>query len=132
MIISMSTYLVWQVLYFQFVIVARRDKIKQGRATSFTFLINDKKRLIGKIAAKVPEGLREGAFIVSASQDKTERTEAEIDCWADLNVLPRSAARTSGVHVCDAVDPDFRPVRFQVLVFSLPDHRIRCERLERR
>lgn len=61
---SMWAYTIWQIAYFQFVIVARRDKIKQGRATSFTFLINDRKRLIGKIAARVPEGLREGAFIV--------------------------------------------------------------------
>ena len=63
--INMVAYLIWQVLYFQFVVVARRDKIKQGRATSFTFMINDKKRLIGKIAAKVPEQHRESAFMVS-------------------------------------------------------------------
>ncbi|KAK4051089.1 hypothetical protein OIO90_004829 [Microbotryomycetes sp. JL221] len=61
--ISMVIYSCWQLAYYQFVIVARRDKIKQGRATSFTFLINDKKRLIGKIAAKVPEGRREFTFI---------------------------------------------------------------------
>lgn len=45
-------------------IVARKEKIKQGRATSFTFLINDKKRLIGRIAAKVPPEYRELAFMV--------------------------------------------------------------------
>ena len=56
--------LVWQALYYYYVIVARKEKIKQGRATSFTFLINDKKRLIGKIAAKVPEQYREFAFMV--------------------------------------------------------------------
>ncbi|KAK4048311.1 hypothetical protein OIV83_004832 [Microbotryomycetes sp. JL201] len=61
--INMVTYSAWQLAYYQFVIVARKEKIKQGRATSFTFLINDKKRLIGKIAAKVPEGKREFTFI---------------------------------------------------------------------
>lgn len=85
MAINMVVYLIWQGtsslttprsparnsltgtttgLYFRYVIVARSEKIKQGRATSFTFLINDKKRLIGKIAAKVPEAYRETAFMV--------------------------------------------------------------------
>lgn len=63
--ISMTAYLIWQLGYYRFVIVARKAKIKAGRATSFTYLINDKKRLIGKIAAKVPEGWRESAFMVS-------------------------------------------------------------------
>ncbi|KAM0791159.1 hypothetical protein ACM66B_005644 [Microbotryomycetes sp. NB124-2] len=61
--INMITYSIWQLAYYEFVIVARKDKIKQGRATSFTFLINDRKRLIGKIAAKVPEQRREFTFI---------------------------------------------------------------------
>lgn len=64
MAINLVFYLVWQLLYFRYVIVARKEKIKQGRATSFTFLINDKKRLVGKIAAKVPEQWREAAFMV--------------------------------------------------------------------
>lgn len=56
--------LVWQLLYYYFVIIARQEKIQAGRATSFTFLMNDKKRLIGKIAEKVPKKYREGAFMV--------------------------------------------------------------------
>ncbi|GAA5935340.1 hypothetical protein JCM3775_006246 [Rhodotorula graminis] len=63
MTICMTTYMVWQLLYFHFVIQLRADKIREGRATSFTFLINDKKRLIGRIAAKLPPQLRESAFI---------------------------------------------------------------------
>ncbi|KDE08942.1 hypothetical protein, variant [Microbotryum lychnidis-dioicae p1A1 Lamole] len=63
MAVCMFTYLIWQALYFQYIIVARKEKIKQGRATSFTFLINDRKRLIGKIAAKVRPERREAAFI---------------------------------------------------------------------
>ncbi|KAI5477752.1 protein of DUF2838 family [Pseudohyphozyma bogoriensis] len=61
--INMFAYSVWQFLYYRYVIVARKEKIKQGRTTSFTYLMNDRKRLIGKIAAKVPEAYREPAFI---------------------------------------------------------------------
>ncbi|GJN90496.1 hypothetical protein Rhopal_003507-T1 [Rhodotorula paludigena] len=63
MAICMVTYTIWQLLYFHFVIQLRAEKIKEGRATSFTFMINDKKRLIGKIAARVPPAWREPAFI---------------------------------------------------------------------
>ncbi|GAA5868142.1 hypothetical protein JCM3774_001034 [Rhodotorula dairenensis] len=63
MAICMATYTFWQVLYFHFVLQLRADKIKEGRATSFTYMINDRKRLIGKIAAKLPPQLREPAFI---------------------------------------------------------------------
>jgi len=57
----------WQIAYYHFVIQLRANKIKEGRATSFTFMVNDKKRLIGKIAAKVPEGYKEAAFMVRLS-----------------------------------------------------------------
>lgn len=63
-LISMAAYLVWQGLYYQFVIVARKEKIAQGRATSFTYLINDRKRLIGKIAARCKPERREAYFML--------------------------------------------------------------------
>ncbi|GAA5984263.1 hypothetical protein JCM10908_006115 [Rhodotorula pacifica] len=63
MAICMATYSLWQIMYFHFVLQMRAEKIKEGRATSFTYMINDKKRLIGKIAAKLPPQLREPAFI---------------------------------------------------------------------
>ncbi|BGP40119.1 hypothetical protein JCM10450v2_004096 [Rhodotorula kratochvilovae] len=63
MAICMTTYMIWQLLYFHFVIQLRADKIREGRATSFTFLMNDKKRLIGRIAGKVPPAWRESAFM---------------------------------------------------------------------
>ncbi|GAA6053798.1 hypothetical protein JCM3770_003041 [Rhodotorula araucariae] len=63
MAICMTTYMIWQLLYFHFVIQLRADKIREGRATSFTYLMNDKKRLIGRIAAKVPPAWRESAFM---------------------------------------------------------------------
>ena len=73
--VSMATYAVWQLAYYRFVIVARKEQIKRGRATSFTFLINDKKRLIGKIAAKVPEQYREATFIVSVARRAPSRSD---------------------------------------------------------
>ncbi|KWU47155.1 hypothetical protein RHOSPDRAFT_31293 [Rhodotorula sp. JG-1b] len=63
MAICMATYTFWQLMYFHFVLQMRAEKIKEGRATSFTYMINDKKRLIGKIAASLPPQLREPAFI---------------------------------------------------------------------
>ncbi|GAA5858017.1 hypothetical protein JCM1840_001004 [Sporobolomyces johnsonii] len=63
MAISMTVYTVWQLLYYYFVVQLRAEKIKEGRATSFTFMVNDKKRLIGKIAAKVPSKWRETVFM---------------------------------------------------------------------
>ncbi|BGP16279.1 hypothetical protein JCM10213_007724 [Rhodosporidiobolus nylandii] len=62
--ICMGVYTLWQLLYFHFVIQLRAEKIKEGRATSFTYMVNDKKRLIGKIAAKVPAKWREAAFML--------------------------------------------------------------------
>ncbi|GAA6013895.1 hypothetical protein JCM10207_008226, partial [Rhodosporidiobolus poonsookiae] len=59
----MAVYMFWQLAYFHFVIQLRAAKIKEGRATSFTYMVNDKKRLIGRIAAKVPAQWREAAFM---------------------------------------------------------------------
>lgn len=74
---------VWQLLYFHFVIQLRAAKIKEGRATSFTYMVNDKKRLIGKIAAKVPPQWREVAFMVrSTFSFSTERSKTEVDSSA--------------------------------------------------
>ncbi|GAA6034046.1 hypothetical protein JCM8097_000665 [Rhodosporidiobolus ruineniae] len=61
--ICMAVYTLWQLLYFHFVIQLRAAKIKEGRATSFTYMVKDKKRLVGKIASKVPAQWRETAFM---------------------------------------------------------------------
>ena len=55
--------MVWQTTYYTFVIVGRKQRIKEGRATSFMYLINDKKRLIGQLAAKVKPEWREFVFM---------------------------------------------------------------------
>lgn len=62
--INMGVYLLWQAAYYRYVIIARKEKIKQGRPTSFTWMVNDRRRLVGKIAARVPEQYREGTFMV--------------------------------------------------------------------
>lgn len=78
----------WQLMYFHFVLQMRAEKIKEGRATSFTYMINDKKRLIGKIAASLPPQLREPAFIVSRAARYNSGTES-------LRKLTRSSSLTN-------------------------------------
>lgn len=42
--------LIWQVAYYYGIVVARKDKIeKEGRITSFTYMLHNKKSLIGKV-----------------------------------------------------------------------------------
>lgn len=63
-IFSSIAYLIWQTAYYYGIIVARKEKIeKQGRVTSFTYMLNNKKSLIGKTLAKIPEGRRESSFM---------------------------------------------------------------------
>lgn len=56
--------LVWQLFYYYGVIVARKEEIeKQGRITSFTYMLNNKKSLIGKTLAKIKPQNREFSFM---------------------------------------------------------------------
>jgi hypothetical protein len=51
-------------LYWKFVLVNRRKKIESGqRATSFLYLLNAKKSIIGSFLSKVPQQHREAAFM---------------------------------------------------------------------
>jgi len=57
-------YLIWQMLYWKFVLVDRRKKIESGeRATSFLFLTNSKGSIIGKALSKFPQQYREAVFM---------------------------------------------------------------------
>lgn len=59
-------YLIWQGLYYQFVIVYRAKKIAEGgRVTSFTYLLNSKKGIISNILHKIPPEKRAGSFIAA-------------------------------------------------------------------
>ncbi|KAH7931377.1 hypothetical protein BV22DRAFT_1108796 [Leucogyrophana mollusca] len=63
-LLSSAIYVVWQLLYWKFVLVDRRTKIASGqRTTSFSFLLNDKRGAIGRVLSKVPPQYREGFFM---------------------------------------------------------------------
>ncbi|KAJ7499292.1 hypothetical protein FB451DRAFT_1384998 [Mycena latifolia] len=61
LLLSGGIYLVWQLLYWKFVLVDRRAKIESGqRTTSFSFLLNDKRGLIGSFLSSIPTCLPRG------------------------------------------------------------------------
>jgi hypothetical protein len=56
--------MIWQALYWKFVLVDRRTKIESGqRTTSFSFLLNDKRGVIGRWLSAIPAGRREATFM---------------------------------------------------------------------
>lgn len=56
--------LIWQLLYWKFVLIDRRKKIESGqRTTSFSFLLNDKRGVIGRALSSVPQQYREVSFM---------------------------------------------------------------------
>lgn len=63
--LSTIIYLIWQTLYWKFVLVDRRKKIESGqRTTSFSFLINEKRGVIGKVLGATPPKQREMYFML--------------------------------------------------------------------
>ncbi|KAG5518165.1 hypothetical protein PMAC_003351 [Pneumocystis sp. 'macacae'] len=57
-------YFVWQILYYIFIQVRRREKISAGRPTSFTWLLKSySKTWIGKFVLTLPEPTRPFAFM---------------------------------------------------------------------
>jgi len=63
-LLSAVPYVVWQGLYWKFVIVARRSKIESGqRQTSFRYMLNDKRGPIGKMLQGVKPEYREASFM---------------------------------------------------------------------
>ncbi|KAH7888065.1 hypothetical protein F5I97DRAFT_1805925 [Phlebopus sp. FC_14] len=64
LLISGAIYVIWQLLYWKFVLVDRRTKIASGqRTTSFSFLLNDKRGAIGRTLSKIPPEKREAYFM---------------------------------------------------------------------
>lgn len=56
--------MIWQTLYWKFVLVDRRKKIESGqRTTSFSFLLNEKRGVIGKVLGAAPPQRRELLFM---------------------------------------------------------------------
>ncbi|PBK72953.1 hypothetical protein ARMSODRAFT_953389 [Armillaria solidipes] len=61
---SGGIYVIWQLLYWKFVLVDRRAKIESGqRTTSFSFLLNEKRGVIGRALSSIPQGYREAVFM---------------------------------------------------------------------
>ncbi|KAK7061395.1 integral to membrane protein [Favolaschia claudopus] len=64
MLLSGGIYLSWQILYWKFILVDRRQKIESGqRTTSFSFLLNDKRGMIGRMLSSTPPAYREVSFM---------------------------------------------------------------------
>ncbi|TQS31822.1 hypothetical protein Golomagni_07885, partial [Golovinomyces magnicellulatus] len=62
---STIPYAVWQLSYYFFITVRRREKIAAGRPTSFTWLRRSySKTWIGKIVLSLPDPLQESAFML--------------------------------------------------------------------
>ncbi|KAG5980859.1 hypothetical protein E4U55_003550 [Claviceps digitariae] len=62
---STIPYAIWQLSYYFFITVRRREKIAAGRPTSFTWLRRSySKTWIGKIVLSLPVGLQESAFML--------------------------------------------------------------------
>jgi hypothetical protein len=62
---SSIPYAVWQLSYYFFITVRRREKIAAGRPTSFTWLRKSySKTWIGKVVLALPESLQEPAFML--------------------------------------------------------------------
>ncbi|KAI6783187.1 putative membrane protein-like protein [Emericellopsis cladophorae] len=62
---STLPYAIWQVCYYFFITVRRREKIAAGRPTSFTWLRRSySKTLIGKLVLALPDSLQETAFML--------------------------------------------------------------------
>ncbi|CAE6414332.1 unnamed protein product [Rhizoctonia solani] len=63
--LSTIIYLIWQTLYWKFVLVDKRKKIESGqRTTSFSFLLNEKRGAIGKALSSIPAQYRELGFMM--------------------------------------------------------------------
>lgn len=62
---SSIPYAVWQLSYYFFITVRRREKIAAGRPTSFTWLRRSySKTWIGRLVLALPESLQETAFML--------------------------------------------------------------------
>lgn len=63
-LLSGGIYVSWQLLYWKFVLVDRRHKIESGqRTTSFTWLLSDKRGVIGRALSALPADSRIAAFM---------------------------------------------------------------------
>lgn len=56
---------IWQLLYWKFVFIDRRTKVRSGqRTTSFSYLLNDKRGAIGRMLSATKPENRETSFMI--------------------------------------------------------------------
>ncbi|KIK65344.1 hypothetical protein GYMLUDRAFT_159797 [Collybiopsis luxurians FD-317 M1] len=64
LVLSGGIYLIWQLLYWKFVLVDRREKIESGqRTTSMSWMLNNKRGVIGQALCRIPANTRIPAFM---------------------------------------------------------------------
>lgn len=64
LLFSSAIYVIWQALYWQFVYIGKKAKIESGqRTTSFSFLLADRRGMIGRALGSVPEKYRVASFM---------------------------------------------------------------------
>ncbi|KAG5337098.1 hypothetical protein C0989_010812 [Termitomyces sp. Mn162] len=64
LLLSGGLYVIWQLLYWKFILIDRRSKIESGeRTTSFSYLLNDKRGVIGVTLSSVSPRYREAFFM---------------------------------------------------------------------
>ncbi|KAJ4466516.1 hypothetical protein J3R30DRAFT_3587110 [Lentinula aciculospora] len=64
LVLSGGIYVVWQLLYWKFVLIDRREKIESGqRTTSMSWMLNNKRGVIGKALCSIPPNTRIPAFM---------------------------------------------------------------------
>jgi hypothetical protein len=86
--------LTWQMLYWKFVLTNRRQKIESGqRITSFVWLLNDKRGLIGRMIASTRPELREPYFMFGQFGTTQSFPSLVERLMADAIVLPFSSVR---------------------------------------
>ncbi|EGG04048.1 uncharacterized protein MELLADRAFT_37620, partial [Melampsora larici-populina 98AG31] len=66
LLICSTVHIVWQTLYYRYVIIARAQKIATGgRTTSFTYLLNSRTGLISRLLQSIRPEWRAHAFMVA-------------------------------------------------------------------
>ncbi|KIY71813.1 hypothetical protein CYLTODRAFT_441049 [Cylindrobasidium torrendii FP15055 ss-10] len=64
LLLSGGIYVAWQLMYWKFLLVDRREKIMSGqRTTSFSWMLNDKRGAIGRTLSSIPEQYRSITFM---------------------------------------------------------------------
>ncbi|EJT97701.1 hypothetical protein DACRYDRAFT_84732 [Dacryopinax primogenitus] len=64
LLLSGFIYTVWQGLYWKFIVIDRGAKISAGkRTTSFSYMLNDKRGIIGRMLRNIPPAYKEPSFM---------------------------------------------------------------------